>query len=166
MKKLLPVVREQVYTTLITKPAWTDNKIAKEFGISRNFVFKLRHKFINTLDYSLAQNVAGAFLAEFQMSSDYFKLQITKLDEEKEDLEKLKSEGRKVIFKKNPDTDSTYAEEVPLDAMDRIQISRDIRSIEKQQTDLWKDILILCRQGQAVQVMKLVQSGRIQPISN
>ena len=165
-KKLVLALREDVYTTMVTKPAWSDRKIANHFNISKTFVLNLRHKFVKTLDYTLARDVASAFLAEFQLSSDYFKLQITKLDLEKEDLERLKSEGRKVIYKKNPETDATYAQEVPLDAMDRIQISRDIRSIEKQQTDLWKDILILCRQGQAVQVMKLVQSGRIIPVSS
>ena len=165
-KKLVLALREDIYKTMVTKPSFSDRKIASVFNVSQGFVSSLRHKFIRTLDYTLAKDVAGAFLAEFQMASDYMKLQITKLDAEKEDLEKLKSEGRKVIYKKNAQTNATYAEEVALDQMDRIQISRDIRDIEKQQTDLWMKILFMCRQGQGVQVMKLMQSGRITAASS
>jgi hypothetical protein len=31
----------------------------------------------------------------------------------------------------------------------------------RQQEDLWKNILFLARQGEAVEVMRLMQSGRI-----
>jgi len=36
----------------------------------------------------------------------------------------------------------------------------------KQQAELWKDVLSLARQGEAVEVMKMVKSGRIKPQIN
>jgi len=158
--KLLPQVRTDVYTFLITHPALSDYQIADKFGISRGFVYNLRQKFVRKLDYELAQNIAGAFLADYQHASDYFKLQTTELENEKVQLRTIQETAKKTIFRKNEQGD-TYAEQVDLDAMDKLQINRDIRDIMKQQTDLWKNVIFLARQGEAVQIMKLVQSGRI-----
>lgn len=162
--KLLPQVRENTYKYLITHPSKSDQQVADEFGISRGFVYNLRQKFVRKLDYELAQNIAGAFLVDYQHASDYFKLQTTELEGEKIKLRDLQKSGQKTIFKRNKEGDS-YAEQVDLDAMDKLQINRDIRDIMKQQTDLWKNVIFLARQGEAVQIMKLIQSGRIIPNS-
>ena len=69
-------------------------------------------------------------------------------------------DGHKTIFKRNAEGDS-YAETVKLDAMDKLQISRDIRDIMKQQTDLWKNIIFMARQGEALEVMKAIKDGRL-----
>ncbi len=158
--KLLPQVREDTYKYIITHPAKTDTEVSLKFGISRGFVYNLRQKFVRKLDYELAQNIAGAFLVDYQHASDYFKLQTTELEEEKIQLHNLQETGQKTIFKRNAEGNS-YAEQVDLDAMDKLQINRDIRDIMKQQTDLWKNVIFLARQGEAVQIMKLIQSGRI-----
>lgn len=160
--KLLPQVKTDVYTYMITHPSKSDYQVADKFGISRGFVYTLRQKFVRKLDYELAQNIAGAFLTDYQHASDYFKLQTTELEEEKKLLRVLQEEGVKTIFHKSEDG-PTYPEQVSLDAMDKLQINRDIRDIMKQQTDLWKNVIFLARQGEAVQIMKLVQSGRINP---
>jgi len=63
------------------------------------------------------------------MATDYFKKQIERLEE-------LKKE-EKTIFKKGKDGQS-YADQVSLEPLD-------ILAIEKQQTELWKNILFLAR---------------------
>jgi len=161
---MLPQLREDTYKYIITHPSKSDAEVADQFGISRTFVWKLRSKFVRKLDYELAQNIAGAFLVDYQHASDYFKLQTTELEDEKIQLRQLQKDGIKTIFKKGAEGQS-YAEQVDLDAMDKLQISRDIRDIMKQQAELWKNIMFLARQGEAVQIMKLVQSGRIRPTS-
>jgi len=101
-QKQLEVTKDSVYEMLLTRPAWSDQKIANESGFSRSYVWNLRQKFLRTLDWALAQNVAGAFLSEFQMCSDAFKLQITQLEDKKIELEEWK-EGTKTIFRKGED---------------------------------------------------------------
>ena len=161
----MQTTKDDIYITLIKRPSLNDYEIADEFGVSRTFVYNLRQKFVRKLDWELAQNVAGAFLAEFQMASDAFKLQITELQTKRTDLEKLK-EGTKTIFKKGVDG-HTFPEEVDLNSMDKLVFDREIRETMKQQQDLWKSIVHLARQGEAVEVMKMLQNGRIvQPISN
>ncbi len=39
-------------------------------------MYRIRLKLISAVGYTLAQNVAGKFLVEFQMATDYFKKQI------------------------------------------------------------------------------------------
>jgi len=164
MGEKLILLKETVYDTLIKYPAKTDSTIAKETGVSRGYVWALRQKFIRKLDWALAQNVAGAFLAEFQMASDSFKLQINKLEDKIQEMEELKG-GEKTIFKKNKEGQS-YAEEVKLNSMDMLIIDKEIRDCMRMQHELWKSLLSLARQGEAVEVMKMVQSGRIKPQIN
>jgi len=165
MGEQLVLLKESVYATLIKYPAKTDVQIALETGVSRGYVWQLRQKFIRKLDWALAQNVAGAFLAEFQMASDAFKLQINKLEDKIKELEELKK-GKKTIFKKGADG-QTYPEDVELNSMDKLLFDREIRDTMKQQHELWKSIVHLARQGEAVEVMKMLQDGRIiQPTTN
>ncbi len=158
--KLLPQLRENAYEYMLKHPSESDQKIANHFGISRGFVYNLRCKFVKKLDYELAQKMAGAFLADYEQASDYFKLQTTDLEKEKTKLIQLQEDGHKTIFKRNAEGQS-YAETVDLDAMDKLQISRDIRDIMKQQTELWKNVVFLARQGEAVEIMKMIQNGRL-----
>jgi len=162
--KLLPIVKEKAYEYMLKHPSESDQKVANQFGISRGFVYNLRCKFVRKLDYELAQKMAGAFLADFEHASDYFKLQTTELEKEKTKLLQLMEEGHKTIFKKNAEG-QTYAETVDLDAMDKLQISRDIRDIMKQQTDLWKNVIFMARQGEALEIMKAIKDGRLRPDS-
>ena len=155
-------LKEQVFEKVLKEPAKSDYTIAKEVGVSRSLVYTTRMKFIRTLDYELAKNVAGAFLSDFQQASDYFKLQITSLENKKKDLQKLKNMN-KTVFRKTAEGQS-FPEEVELEASDLLAIHDREMAIEKQQTDLWKNIMFLARQGEAVEIMKLIQNGRIQPV--
>ncbi len=148
------------YTEMITHPALNDEQIAAKVGLAQCTVWRLRKKLVGKIDFELAQRIAGQFLSDYQMASDYFKIQITDLEEQKNKLEKLK-DGTKTIFKKDSDGKS-YAQEVPLNSFDNLTISRDIRDLMKQQQSLWRDIIFLARQGQGAEVMKMISSGRIQ----
>lgn len=113
-------------------------------------MYRIRLKLISAVGYTLAQNVEGKFLVEFQMTTDYFKKQI-------EWLEELKKE-EKTIFKKDKDGQS-YVDQASLEPLD-------ILAIEKQQTELWKNILFLARQGEIIEIMRLMKDGRVPEISN
>lgn len=158
MKKEL---KEQAYQVMLKNPAWGDEEIASDIGIGRSTVWRLRKKLIGKIDWELAQRIAGQFLTDYQLASDYFKQQITDLERIKQEREESKAGGTKTIYKKGKDG-QTYAEEVELNAFDLMEIDKDIRSIMKQQSDLWKDIMFLARQGQGAEVMKMIASGRIQ----
>ena len=158
MKKELS---EQAFIQMIKYPAKTDANIASEMGIGRSTVWRLRQKLIGKIDWELAQRIAGQFLTDYQMASDYYKLQIQELEEMKKERIESKVGGKKTIYKKGKDG-QTYAEEVDLNTFDLMEVDRDIRSIMKQQQELWKDIMFLARQGQGAEVMKMIASGRIQ----
>jgi len=162
-KKLLQITRDGIYLDFISKPALNDRQVGELHGVSQSYVYNVRQKFIRRLDFQLAIDVSSAFITEFQMANDAFKLQITDLEEKKVALEKLK-DGTKTIFHKSENGPS-YPEEVPFNAMDKLQIDREIRELMKQQENLWKSILMLARQGEAIEVMKLVKNGRISPIN-
>ncbi len=162
-KKLLQVVKDKIYVDLVQKPSLNDRQIGELHGVSQSYVYNVRQKFIRKLDYQLAIDVSSAFMAEFQMANDAFKLQITILEDKKKDLELLK-DGTKTIFHQAADGHK-YPEEVELNAMDKLQIEREIREIMKQQENLWKSILMLARQGEAIEVMKLVKNGNIRPLN-
>lgn len=149
-KQLREELKKKIYTIMITYPTRSDYEIGRVLHIPRSTVWTFRKSLISAIDYQLARNVAGKFLTEFQMATDYFKLQI-------ERLENLK-EKKKTIFKKG-DEGQSYAEEISLEPLDILQI-------EKQQTELWKNILFLARQGEAVEVMRLIQNGRIKQLTN
>ncbi|GEM_PF-3612110 len=143
-------LKKVVYQTILTYPTKSDYEIAdhlneQKYNVNRSLVYRTRNKLVGAIEYTLAQKVAGKFLADFQMASDYFKLQI-------ERLENLKSR-KQTIFKKAPEG-HMYPEEVDLGPME-------ILAIEKQQTELWKNIIFLARQGEAIEVMRLIQNGRI-----
>lgn len=145
--KLKEEKKLQVYRTIIEHPALSDYEVADKLkGVSRSTVNLCRKQFIEKLDYELARNVAGKFLADFQQASDYFKVQI-------ERLENLKKE-KKTIQRNNVTTGKIESKKIELEPMD-------ILAIEKQQTELWKNIIFLARQSEAVEVMKLIQNGRI-----
>jgi hypothetical protein len=113
-------------------------------------VWRIRCKIITAIDYELAKKVAGKFLADFQMATDYFKTQI-------ERLENLKTR-EKTVHHSTKDG-GVFTTEEKLSPME-------ILAIEKQQTELWKNILFIARQGEAVEVMRLIQNGRIPELSN
>ena len=134
-------IRRQCYEVMITKPSWSDYEIARNLNLSQTFVYKQRQKLLLTIDYELAKNIAGKFLVQFQMASDYFKLQISRLDE-------LKTKKNNVLLK-----DGTMIK-VELNPLE-------ILAIEKQQTDLWIKIIEFASQGEAVEVMRLIRDGKI-----
>lgn len=154
-------LKELAFHQMIKFPAKSDADIASDIGIGRSTVWRIRQKLIGKIDWELAQRIAGQFLQDYQMASDYYKLQIQELEEMKQKHIESKDGGKKTIYKKGKDG-QTFAEEVDLNTFDLLEIDRDIRSIMKQQQELWKDIMFLARQGQGAEVMKMIASGRIQ----
>jgi hypothetical protein len=73
---------------MLTYPTKSDYQIAQELNLTSS-VYRARLKIITAIDYELIKKVAGKFLTEFQMASDYFKKQI-------ERLENLKGENKTV----------------------------------------------------------------------
>jgi len=143
-------LKTQTYQLMLDHPTWSDRQIGDDLNISRSAVWRIRCKVITAIDYELAKKVAGKFLADFQMASDYFKTQI-------ERLEKLKNKPKTIL--RETKEGGTFADEIPLSTLDILQI-------EKQQTELWKNILFVARQGEAVEVMRLMQNGRIPQLTN
>lgn len=136
-------ISEEIYNLILQYPTKTDTQLARDLNLHRHTVSKYRKKLYLGLDHHLVKNVAGKFLTHFQMGSDYMMKQIEKLEE-------LKKQ-EKTIFKKGTDG-QTYPETIPLEPMD-------ILAIEKQQTVLWEKIIFMCRQGEAIEVIKMIQNG-------
>lgn len=136
-------ISQQIYNIILKYPTKSDREIGKELNLSHMTVFRFRKKLYVGLDHHLARNVAGKFLTHFQMGSDYMMKQLEKLEE-------LKKE-QKTIFKKGAEGNS-YTEKIPLEPMD-------ILAIEKQQTVLWEKIIFMCRQSEALEVIKMIQNG-------
>lgn len=141
MKQELKV---QVYKEFLERPDSTDYEIAERLNLSRSAVWRARNKVIRSIDYKLAASVAGKFLVDFQMASDYWKKQISELEDQK-------SKPNKVLVMTK---DGPQEKEVP-------KSDAEIREIMRQQEDLWKNILFLARQGEAVEVLRLMEAGRI-----
>jgi len=92
-------------------------------------VSKALKSVMGTHDNPLRQMFAGKFLEEFQMATDYWKMQIKQLEDLKEDS----------------DTDT-------------------IINLMKEQPDRWEKILFLARQGEAVEVMRLMKNNEAIPL--
>ena len=117
-------LKTQTYQTILDHPTWSDRQIGEHLNVSRSAVWRVRCKIISAVDYELAKKVAGKFLADFQMASDYFKTQI-------ERLEKLKEET-KTVYHSTKDG-GTFTTEEKLSTLD-------ILAIEKQQKEFAQEI--------------------------
>ena len=73
-------LKELVYKEILEHPTLSDYQISAKLNVSRPMVWRIRNKLIGAIDYELAKKVAGKFLVDFQMASDYFKLQIERLE--------------------------------------------------------------------------------------
>ncbi len=124
-------IKQSVYLERLKNPIATQKELSIKLGISESMVSRAMKSMIGTHDYQLRQLLAGKFLEEFQMATDYWKLQIKQL----EDLKK-ESDNETVI------------------------------KLMKEQSDRWEKILFLARQGEAVEIMRLMKNGRVPEISN
>jgi len=125
-------IKQSVYLEKLKNPIIQQKEIAQKLGLSEPMVSRAMKSMMGTHDYTLRQMLAGKFLEEFQMASDYWKTQITLLEELKEES----------------DTET-------------------IIKLMKEQSDRWEKILFLARQGEAVEVMRLMKNGAIQlPVTN
>jgi len=143
-------LKTQTYQTILDHPTWTDRQIGEHLNLSRSSVWRVSCKIISAIDYELAKKVAGKFLADFQMATDYFKTQMERLEQLKEQTKTMHHSTK---------DGGTFVTDEKLSPLD-------ILAIEKQQTELWKNILFIARQGETVEVMRLIQNGRIPAISN
>lgn len=150
-------LKQTVYRATLQWPTKSDRQIAEDVGVSRALVWKSRIKMIKAIDYTLAREVAGKFLVEFQQAADYFKMQIEELEKRKYEIEQLKGKT-KTIFRKGENGQS-YADTVPLEPLDIAKLIDEQVTIEKHQTELWKNIIFLARQSEAVEVLKVIQNG-------
>jgi len=160
----LSPIAEQIYKSILKYPTRSDTTLGKELNLSHTTVNKYRKKLYAGLNHHLAKDVAGKFFVHFQMASDYFMTQIEKLEILKEEAQKFKEDGTKTVFHKGTDGNS-YAEEEKLNSFDKLIINKEIAALEKQQTDVWAKIIFLCRQSEAIEVMKMIENGVIS-ISN
>jgi len=124
-------IKQSVYLERLKDPIATQKDLATKLGISESMVSRAMKSMMGTHDYTLRQMLAGKFLEEFQMASDYWKMQIKLLEDLKEE-----SDNETII------------------------------KLMKEQSDRWEKILFLARQGEAVEVMRLMKNGRIPEISN
>lgn len=142
-------LKETVYKHILTYPTKSDYQIAEDLAVSRSRVYQIRKQLFIAIDHELARNVAGKFLADFQMASDYFKTQIERLEELKD--------STRLVFHDTKDKGKFTTRE-PIGPMG-------ILALEKHQTELWKDILFLARQGEAIEVIRAIQDGRLSEIT-
>jgi len=135
-----------IYDLMLKYPDLNDREISERMTSKRvtsMTVNRYRHKLLIRLDVSLAQVLAANFLRDYSMAADAFRLQIRELREYLEKNEKI------VIVKMKEDYEKV---KVPLDPVEYI-------NIQKQIADLWKSIIFLCRQGEAVEIMKAVRDN-------
>ena len=157
-------IAEEIYNVILKYPTKSDIQVGKDLNLDNHTIAKYRKKLYSGLNHHLAKSVAGKFFTHFQMASDYFMTQIEKVEKLKAEAEEFKEGGTKTIFKKGAEGQS-FAEEVNLNSFDKLAINRDIAALEKQQTDIWAKIIFLCRQSEAIEVMKMIENGVIS-ISN
>lgn len=136
--------KQLVYECWLEHPTWSHRQIANKTGLSRWQVQRTIQKFLTSVDHKLGQAIASKFLVEFQKASDFWKLQMTELQD-------MKEHGKKTIYKVNKEG-KTYAEEVRLDSSDIIRI------MNEQSTRVEK-ILLLASQGELVQAIKMLANG-------
>jgi len=153
-------ISDEIYKSILKCPIKSDTAIGKELNLSHTTIAKYRKKLYIGLNHHIAKQVAGKFFTHYQMASDYFMTQIEKVEKLKDEAQEFKDGGTKTIFKKGKDGHS-YAEEEDLNAFDKLIINKEIAALEKQQTDLWVKIIFLCRQSEAIEIMKLIENGVI-----
>ena len=122
-----PEIIQQVYLEKLKDPTITQKQIADKKNLSEATVSRAFKKLMGSHDFRLGQLLTGKFLEEFQMASDYWKLQIKLL----EDLKEEESDTETII------------------------------KLMKEQSDRWEKILFLARQGEAIEVMRLMRNGTI-----
>ena len=69
----------------LKNPICTQKEIGAKLGLKEYTVSRALKSMMGTHDYTLRQMLAGKFLEEFQMASDYWKLQIKQLEDLKKD---------------------------------------------------------------------------------
>ncbi len=141
----LKPIQRSIYEMMITYPTKSDRAIALELNLSNTTVSKYRKKLFIGINYEMARNVSSKFMAHFQMASDYFMTQIEK-------LERLKSEKNNVVTVDEDGSKKMLT--IPLNP-------GEIAALEKQQTELWKNIVYLCRQSEVLEIITLIQNGDI-----
>jgi hypothetical protein len=140
---------KNIYNQMLTFPTKSDRAIARDLNLGHSTVSRYRKKLYVKIDYELSRQVSSKFLTHFQMASDYFMKQI-------ENLEALKGQKKVIPIKTK---DDFFIQPIPLDPLDILQI-------EKQQTELWAKIIFLCRQNEAIEVIKLIQNGELPALTN
>jgi len=153
-------ISEQIYKSILKYPTKSDIQLGKDLNLSATTIGKYRRKLYTGLNHHLAKDVAGKFFVHFQMASDYFMTQIEKLEKLKEEAQEFKENGTKTVFKKGGEG-QTYSEEEDLNSFDKLIINKEIAALEKQQTDIWTKIIFLCRQSEAIEIMKMIENGVI-----
>ena len=74
-------IKQSVYLERLKDPISTQKDLAIKLGISESMVSRAMKSMMGTHDYQLRQLLAGKFLEEFQMASDYWKMQIKLLED-------------------------------------------------------------------------------------
>lgn len=134
---------KNVYDLLLKYPDWTSRQIGIKLDLSPSTVLKYKNKFFIKLDVALARALAGRFLFDYQMAGDAFRLQIREL------TERIEKNEKKILVKYK---DFSETKTVPLEP-------RDILDMERFRSELWKDIIFLCRQGEAVEIVKAIRDN-------
>ena len=82
-------ISELVYLERLKDPTISQKQIAFKLNLTESKVSRALKKLFASHDFKLGQMVAGKFLEEFQMASDYWKLQIKDLEllKDEEDIE-------------------------------------------------------------------------------
>lgn len=78
-----PEIKASIYKLLLNEPTLTQREIANRVGVHESEVSKAIKKTATSVDYQLAMQVAGKFLQDFQKASDFWKLQVTELEQMK-----------------------------------------------------------------------------------
>jgi transcriptional regulator with XRE-family HTH domain len=74
-------IKQSVYLERLKDTISTQKDLAIKLGISESMVSRAMKSMMGTHDYQLRQLLAGKFLEEFQMASDYWKMQIKLLED-------------------------------------------------------------------------------------
>lgn len=159
MKTTSQLIQKEIYTLRLTHPQLSDRDIGLKLNLANSTVSKYHNKHKRTIDYIMAQQAVTDFTEIYYMVTDYFKLHIGLQEERKEILDNFK-EMTKTVYKQNM-MGNTYTEQVSLEVSDLLSIFREETDVMKHQEKLWLDILEKAQQGNVLEVMKLIKSGRI-----
>lgn len=136
---------DKAVDTIIMHPGATKADILQKAQVSEATYKKAKSTLKKSVEYKFATDVTENFLLDFSEAIKSFKA----------DYEYLKDVRTSLEQDLRDDTKITDKGERQLDSLDKSRIRREIRETTVSMSNCWKNVVMLARQAEVVEVMKL-----------